>query len=211
MTCSSLFILVALAAPRLGAIAPPIQAAFSGAIALPGARAEVIEVVGDLPARCVLTHAETPQPVAFSTRMPLHLFGSDPAGETCDAWAFARVRVKAPSLVTTRPVAEGAPLDGAVAPSEREVLPGRPLLAALPEGAVAARALATGTVLDDSHLRLGPRPGDPVAVALRAGALLVEQQGQAVACRRGRACALLPSGRRVEGQWHDGRILLEEP
>jgi len=33
---------------------------------------------------------------------------------------------------------------------------------------------------------------------VRAGELLAEQQGQAVACRRGRACALLPSGRRVE-------------
>jgi hypothetical protein len=50
-----------------------------------------------------------------------------------------------------------------------------------------------------------------VAVLLRAGTLSIEQRGTAVACRHGRACALLPSGRRVEGDWHGGRIELGTP
>jgi hypothetical protein len=32
-----------------------------------------------------------------------------------------------------------------------------------------------------------------------------------VACARGRACAVLPSGRRIEGAWHGGRIVVESP
>ena len=47
-------------------------------------------------------------------------------------------------------------------------------------------------------------------VVLRSGALTVEQRGQSVACRHGHACALLPSGKRVEGVWHEGRIELED-
>jgi hypothetical protein len=46
---------------------------------------------------------------------------------------------------------------------------------------------------------------------MRAGALSVEQSGRAVPCPRGRACAVLPSGRRVEGRLEDGRILVELP
>jgi len=191
-------------------VAQPVRAAIAAAVALPGASAEVLDLAGALPARCVLTRAEAPRPVRASGRVALHLFGRDRA-EQCDGWAWARVRVSAPSLVTTRAVMEGAALEGAVAAVEREIVPGRPPVATLPEGAVADRALAIGVPLDETLFRIGARPGQAVAVVLRAGALVVEQRGQAIACRRGRACALLPTGRRVEGTWHDGRIQLEAP
>ncbi|OFX24445.1 MAG: hypothetical protein A2V77_19745 [Anaeromyxobacter sp. RBG_16_69_14] len=187
-----------------------VRAAIAAAVALPGASAEVLELTGALPARCSLTRAEAPRPVSASGRVALHLFGRDGA-ERCDGWAWVRVRVSAPSLVTTRAIMEGAALEGAVAAVEREVVAGRPPVTTLPEGAVADRALAAGVPLDEAHFRIGARPGQAVAVVLRAGALAVEQRGQAIACRRGRACALLPTGRRVEGTWHDGRIQLESP
>ncbi len=79
------------------------------------------------------------------------------------------MRVTAPALVTTRELADGASLEGAVRLEEREVTPGRAWLAHLPEGATAARALPVNTALDEALLRLGPRPGEPVAIVMRAG------------------------------------------
>jgi hypothetical protein len=190
-------------------IAPPVRAAVADAVGLPGARAEVLELTGDVPRACALARAEVRGTISASGEVAVHLFGA--GGPSCDGWAWARVRVRAPSLVTTRALTEGDPLDGAVEAREREVLPGRPPLAALPEGAIAARALPAGATVDEAAIRIGARPGDPVAVLLRAGTLSVEQEGRAIACRRGRVCALLPSGRRVEGVWHDGRIVLGSP
>jgi hypothetical protein len=192
-------------------VPPPLRAAVSEALALPGARAEILELAGSLPARCTLTRAELPGPITSSGRVAVHLFGAGVPGRSCVGWAWARVRVTAPSLVTTRAVVEGDPLAAAVAVSEREVQPGKAPLSALPEGAIAARALSAGVPLDETLLRVGARPGETVAVVLQAGALSVEQQGRAIACRRGRVCALLPSGRRVEGIWHEGRIVLGSP
>ena len=201
-----------LATPPAASAAPaPVQAVAAAAVTLRGARAEVMELSGGLPAGCALVRAEAGQSLAASGRLPVHLFGSSGSGTPCGAWAWARVRVTAPSLVTTRAVLEGARLEGAVSLSELEVAPGKPPVTELPEGATAARALPAGAVLGEPDYRVGPRPGELVVVVLRAGELTVEQQGQALACRRGRACALLPSGRRVEGAWHGGRIELESP
>src|SRR3990170_1183688 len=159
---------VATAPPHGPADVPAaVRAAIAAAVALPGASAEVLELTGALPARCSLTRAEAPRPVSASGRVALHLFGRDGA-ERCDGWAWVRVRVSAPSLVTTRAIMEGAALEGAVAAVDR--------------------AVAAGVPLDEALFRIGARPGQAVAVVLRAGALVVEQRGQAIACRRGRAC-----------------------
>jgi len=208
---SSLLVAALLATPAPAEIATPVRVAAAEAVTLPGAQAEVLELTGALPSHCALTRAEVPGVVSGSGRVAVHLFGAEASGRACDGWAWARVRVSAPSLVTTRPLAEGDPLDGAVATVEREVLAGRPPLSTLPEGATAARALTAGVAVDEALIRVGARPGEPVAVVLRAGALFVEQQGRAIACRRGRVCALLPTGRRVEGIWHEGRIVLGSP
>jgi len=84
-------------------------------------------------------------------------------------------------------------------------------LSALPAGALASRTIAAGAQLESSLLQVGPRPGEVVTVRLQAGALAVEQAGRALPCPRGRACALLPTGRRVEGRLEGGRILVELP
>ena len=181
------------------------------ALAITASRAEVLAVEGTLPAACARARAEVPRPVTASGRVAARLTGPAGAPEACDRWAWLRVRVTAPALVTTRELADGASLEGAVRLEEREVTPGRAWLAHLPEGATAARALPVNTALDEALLRLGPRPGEPVAIVMRAGALSVEREGRAVPCRRGRACALLPSGKRLEGTWHGGRIEVESP
>jgi hypothetical protein len=94
---------------------------------------------------------------------------------------------------------------------EAEVRAGHAPLATAPEGAVAARAIPAGAPIEEAMLRRGPAPGAPVAVVLRSGLIAVETTGRAVPCPRGRACALLPSGRRVEGRLDAGRILVEPP
>ena len=205
---------VALALAFAFAAAPldaAVQTALEAALALPGARVELVELGAASPRGCAAESAEAKQRIAASGRVALRLSGRDGAGGACEAWAWARVRVKAPALAASRAIAEGEPLTGAVAASEREVLPGREPLGALPEGAVAVRALAAGTALDASDLRIGPRPGEPVRVVLRAGSLEISQEGRAIPCRRGRACAVLPSGRRVEGVVSAGRLVLEGP
>ena len=180
-------------------------------MSVPGARLEVVDYQPSLPAGCGVARADAPGPVAASGRVALRLSGTLPGGAPCDGWAWARVRVFGPALVVTRALRAGEPLAEAVAPGEREIAPGRAPLARLPAGAVAERPLASGMFVEERDLRLGPRPGEPVAVVVRLGGLLVEQPGHAVACSRGRACALMPSGRRVEGSFENGRIVVGSP
>jgi hypothetical protein len=191
------------------AVPAPVRAAVEGALAVRGARAEVVQVRGAVPPGCAIARAELPRAVEASGDVPLRVAGAGEGGEPCEAWVWARVRVTAPALVTTRAVAAGDALEGATAPADREVLPGRPLVAALPPGAAADRALAAGTALAPEHLRVGPKPGEPVRVVLRTAGIEIAQDGRAASCRRGRACALLPSGRRVEGSFLDGVLVID--
>lgn len=201
---------LAAALPMLLAAPSPLEAV-AAALAAPGARVELDGVRTSSGAGCAAEAWQALQPVEASGAASLRFSGRTAAGAPCQGFAWGRVRVLAPAAVTTRAVREGEPLDGAVAVAEREVLPGRHALAAIPAGAAAARRLAAGAVLDEAAVRTGPAPGEPVMVLLRAGALSVEQSGRAVPCPRGRACAQLPSGRRVEGRLADGRILVEVP
>lgn len=190
------------------------DAAIAEALALPGARAEVVEVRPALARGCAAEGWEALRPVGTSGRAALRVRGRDASGAACEGFAWARVRVLAPALVATRALRSGEPLAGAVAPAEAEVLPGRAILAVLPEGAMADRPIAAGAALEPSAIRAGPRPGEPVAVIVRAGALALEQTARAAACPRrapDRGCAILPSGKRVEGVLAHGRIVVEVP
>jgi hypothetical protein len=57
----------------------------------------------------------------------------------------------------------------------------------------------------------GPRAGTPVKIVVRVGALSVEQLGRIVPCTRDAICAVLPSGKHVEGRLEDGRLVVELP
>jgi len=206
---AALALAVLLASPPRAIPAAVSEAILAGAA--PGARVELVDLRPAAGPACAPDRARALAPVSASGRVALRLEGRDARGAPCEAWAWARVRVFARALVAARAVRAAEPLAGAVSESEVELAPGRAPVVALPEGAVAARALPAGAPLDPAAIQAGPRPGEPVQVIARAGALEVAQPGRAVACARGRGCALLPSGRRVEGRLEHGRIVLEAP
>jgi hypothetical protein len=186
------------------------QAAVEEALT-PGRRAEVAAPQVSSGRDCRPESWSTLRPTTASGPAALRFAGADAAGRPCEGFAWAKVTVLAPTPVVTRALEVGDPLEGGVAWEEREVRPGRLPPAALPEGATAARRLRPGAVLEETSYRVGPRPGTALAVVLSSGALSIEQVGRSVPCSRGRACAVLPSGRRVEGRLADGRILVEVP
>ena len=48
-------------------------------------------------------------------------------------------------------------------------------------------------------------------VSVRAGTLSIAQTGRIVSCGRGRTCAVMPSGKHVEGQIVEGQLIVEAP
>jgi hypothetical protein len=184
----------------------------SAALAVAGARAEVLEVRVTSGQACPADRAEALRPVTSSGEVALRLAGTGADGRACEGYAWARVRVVASGLVASRAVAQGELLQGAVALGDVELRLGRPPpLTGIPEGSRAARALAAGAPLLRGDVRDGPLPGEPITVLVRTGGLELSRTGRALPCARGRACALLPGGRRVEGRLEDGKLLLEAP
>jgi len=181
------------------------------AVPVEGGRVEISDYRPTLPRGCEVARAEVSGPLATSGRVALRLGGRMPGGTGCDGWAWARVRLLAPVLVASRALRAGEPLSGAVSPEERELSPGRVAASRLSPDAVAARPLAAGQALDEADLRVGPAPGESVVLVVHMGSLRVEQAGRAVPCSRGHACALTANGKRVEGSWQDGRILVSSP
>ncbi|HYD40177.1 MAG TPA: hypothetical protein VEB43_05065 [Anaeromyxobacter sp.] len=211
-------IALALTLAALAAVADPgsetsAAAAIAAAVAVPGARAEVREVRRTAGATCPARHAEVLRPVTGSGEVPLRFAGAAPDGRACQAFGWASVRLTAPGLVAVRTIRAGEPLEGAVAPDTVELRAGRAApLAAVPPGGRAARTLAAGTAILGDDVREGPRPGEPITVVVRIrGGLELSQDGRAVPCARGRACAVLPGGRRVEGRPEGGQLILEAP
>jgi len=201
--------------PPLAALAlPPDTAvqAVAAALAVPGARAEVVDLRTTSGASCPAVRAEALHPVTGSGSVGLRLTGTGPDGRPCQAFAWARVRVTTEALVTSRPVALGESLQGAVVAAAIELRPGlgEPM-AELPAGGRAARALPAGAPLLAGDIRQGPMPGEPITVTVRSGGIEISQVGRALPCDRGRACAVLPGGRRVEGRLEAGRLILEAP
>jgi hypothetical protein len=189
-------------------------AAVEAALSVPGARAEVQGMRVASGRGCPAQAVETLRPVTASGEAPLRLYGTLPDGARCEAYAWARVRVLAPALALSRAVAAGDALGAALAPEpvQVEVRTGQPApLAALPDGGRAARALPAGAALLAADVRTGPLPGEPITVVVRAGSVELAAAARAVGCARGKACAVLPSGRRVEGRLEAGRLVLETP
>jgi len=50
-----------------------------------------------------------------------------------------------------------------------------------------------------------------VKVVLVSGGLAVEQVGRAVPCARNHNCAVLPSGKHVDGALVEGRLMVQLP
>src|SRR5260370_812377 len=75
-----------------------------------------------------------------------------------------------------------------------------------------ARRRPAGAVVDsDAATGATARPGEPVKVVLISGGLAIEQNGRAVPCVHGRSCAVLTTGKHVEGDLVAGRLLVTLP
>jgi flagella basal body P-ring formation protein FlgA len=126
-------------------------------------------------------------------------------------WGWVHFEVWAPTAFTTRPVRAGERLQPALAVEDREIRSGHVGIMP-PPGALAARDLPRGSVLQASDVAgATTTSGEAVKVIVTTGSLAIELQGRAIACGVGRTCALLPSGRHVEGHWEDGHLLVDVP
>ena len=198
----------ALAVPAGGAeIALPavVRDALAAATTIPGARVVPMAFSPAPSDGCQPTHAALPRPVSGSGRVAIKLTGTG-----CPSWAWLRVTVLAPVAIAARPIKIGERLEGAINFVEREIVAGRAPFV-VPANAVAARGLVRGQIIGPGHVRSaeGAAPGTAVKVLVRMGALAIETRGRFVACGNGRTCAVLPSGKHVEGRLDQGRLLLE--
>jgi hypothetical protein len=184
----------------------PVSAAVAGALAVSGARVVATSYSASLPRACEPTSATVTRPIEGSGRYAVKL-----AGSGCVGWGWVRLELWAPVPVTTRQVREGEALAGAVTLVERQITTGHgpPVLA---PSAVAARPLLRGQAVTAQQVRQGGSgAGEAVKVVVRAGGVEVATAGRMVGCGRGRTCAVLASGKHVEGQLADGILLVEAP
>jgi flagella basal body P-ring formation protein FlgA len=190
-----------------------LRQALERALAAPGARLD--SVVEERSAArsndCRAVTAEVTRPIDGSGRVALKITGRSLHGQSCDGWTWVRVRVVAPVMVTARAVREGERVAGATVSEERELRAGHEPATVGP-ASVAVRAIAAGQMIEASQISEPTlRAGEAVKVLVVSGAVAIEQSGRAVPCTRGRSCAMLASGRRVEGDLVDGRLVVESP
>ncbi len=197
-----------------GLAALALQEALKAAVTISGARVDVVAL--DRPAGdCVTTGAaalmEASRPIDGSGRVAVKLTGLRPAGSACEIWAWARVRVFAQVPIAAHAIRAGETLMPAVRTEEREIKSGH-VPAVLTDTSTAARAVGVGQIIEAGTVSADvPRAGQPIKVLIVSGALVVEQIGRAVPCGRGSACAILPSGKHVEGTFADGRLTVQLP
>jgi len=194
-------------------VAPLVRHALEHALAAPGARLDsAVEERGSArPVDCRASEVEVAQPIEASGRLAVKISGRSVHGGSCDNWIWVRVRVVAPVAVATRALRAGDSLDGAYATEERELRAGH-APAAIGPSSVATRAVAAGQILDGAVVGEPTlRPGEAVKVVVMSGALMIEQTGRGAACARGRSCAVLASGKQVEGELVEGRLVVQSP
>jgi flagella basal body P-ring formation protein FlgA len=200
------------------ALMETVGRALTAAATVPGARVEV-ESVERPRAACAVgvpARVEVSNPVEGSARAAIKLVAASrrAGAPPCEAWSWVRFRLLARVPVATRTIRAGDALADATRLEEREIKPGHvPAGAAVVGGtATADRALVAGQVVEADALRAaGPRAGEPVKVVLIAGTMAIEQMGRAVSCARNHNCAVLASGKHVDGTFVDGRLLVEMP
>jgi flagella basal body P-ring formation protein FlgA len=189
----------------------PIVAALQQAISVPGARLDSASDEKPTGRSCAPHEVSVPHAVDGSGRVAVKVVGTRAGGVRCEAWTWVRVRVVADVAVTRRAIRAGEGLTDAVSMETREVVAGR-APAVLSTGSVAARSLVAGAVVEADAVTVATaRLGEQIKVVVMMGGLAVEQSGRATPCVRGRSCAVLPSGRRVEGDFIDGRLLVTLP
>ncbi len=203
-------VLSALIASITLAVPPAVLEALREAVP-EGRRVEVVRFQAPR-TDCPVLQATLKAAVRTSGRVPVQLKGQQPNGAACESWGWVQVAVYGKALVTNRPLRTGEALSGAAFETERELKSERTFLAELPVGAQASRALPAGTALETHHVkRNGPAFGANVMISLKVGSLVVEQTGRSLPCGREKTCALLANGKRVEGQFSNGKLWVEMP
>jgi hypothetical protein len=200
----------------LGAQESPIQwatgfsldEAIRGSLASPAVGLEIVEVRSPVwPRGCVAASAKVERPIASSGRYPVKLEGAG-----CHGWIWVSVKVVANVRVATRALKPGDPLAEGTTLGPREITQGHTPLVDLADGLIAAAPIAAGQLIEPHQVRQsGTAPGESVQVEVHSGSVSILQSGRAVPCVRGRACAVLPSGRRLEGRIQNGRLVVEIP
>jgi len=165
---------------------------------------------------CKVESAELSAPLVASGTTSLRVSGRGANGKPCSAYAFVDVKVVTDALVATKPIREGAALEGSVRIVRREIIHGETPLTQLPAGVVASRSLSTGQLVESQVYRSPAlAPGTAVRIVVYTGALSLEMNGQIARCvdvgASERTCAMLPSGKRIEGQYENGVLLVEQP
>lgn len=196
---------------RAAAVDTVVHEAVVAALVVPEGTVKVMGNTTRLPAGCRADAGQVDRPLSASGSVTVKLRGHTRRGEACEGWARVVVAVSAPVLVTTRVVRAGEALDEATTVQWREIGPGfKP--APSRAGGVAARTLMAGQALDVNAVRAErPASGGAVRVRVRAGALTVEQMGRLISCGTGRACAVLPSGKHVEGVLEEDTLVVVAP
>lgn len=188
-----------------------VQDAIAAALAVPEATVRVVASTVRVPDGCRPVQGQVDRPITASGGLTMKLQGQQRRGTACEGWARVVVSVTAPVMITTRVIRAGEPLDSATTVAWREITPGlRP--AAPASGGIAARTLMANQVLDVNSVRANRgTSGGQVKVTVRAGALTVEQTGRLIQCGGGRTCAVLPSGKHVEGFMENDRLVVMSP
>jgi flagella basal body P-ring formation protein FlgA len=183
-------------------------------VTVSGARVDVVALdraAGDCVTNGAEARLEASRPIDGSGRVAVKLWGSRAAGGPCEIWAWARVRVFAQVPIAARSIRAGEVVMSAVRTEEREIKSGH-VPAVLTETSIAARAFGAGQMIEAGTVNEDvPRAGQPVKVLIVSGALAIEQMGRAVPCGRENACAVLPSGKHVEGTFAEGRLMVRMP
>jgi hypothetical protein len=196
---------IALAIIAVTTIPQAVAASVKTAVAVPGATVELSNYRA-APASCIAREARVERPYFASGEVMARFTGEDSKGP-CNGAALVHATVRAQVWVAARAARAGEPIEAIQA--ERE-LRGEPLQD-LPQGARAARNIAAGAIIDSDSLQDAAGPtGSKIGIELRDGALRVATVGRVVPCGRGKSCAVLQSGKHVEGQVQNG-ILLVQP
>ena len=194
------------AAPAAQEILPrEVSESLTRALAIPGAR--IVPISWSAPANCRIRNASVAHAIDGSGRVAVKF-----SGRGCTGWGWVHLEVWAETAVTTRAVRAGEALAESFALIEQEVRPGR-MPYVPPQGAVAVRGLSSGTTINAADVsRSAVVAGDPIKILVVSGVLAVEAQGRRIPCGQSRACAVLSSGKHLEGHMDDGgRLIVEVP
>jgi hypothetical protein len=200
------FLTLATATQARGEVSLPaeVQAAVDSAVAVANARVVPVEYQPAKGRACEASSATINRPIDGSGKFAVKL-----AGKGCTAWAWLKLDVWAQVPVTTRLVREGERLDDAVTFVDRQITSGRAPVT-LSSESVASRPLPRGqAVMPNDVKRTGGNAGDTVKVMVQSGSLVVETTGRIVGCGRDKTCAVLASGKHVEGRLQNGSLVVE--